>query len=177
MSGCRLPVAGSAPGPRPDGAGGVPLVSRAELNRSEPRSRHPESQVLGARRAEALLAPAPRWAGQTGGTRANPAVYASERHGLAETEHDRLGTCLPGMGGPLSSAETTTLREGQSAPSVATCSSFQRCREPGPRRRRREQVALPAPSQRTQAPRKRACTELMRLSSQSPLHRDCSLRC
>lgn len=82
-------MSGSAPGPRPGGAGGVPLVSRAEPSRSAPRGRYSESRDLRARRAEALLAPSTRWDRQTGGTRADPAVYAPERHGLAETEPSR----------------------------------------------------------------------------------------
>lgn len=180
VSGCRPPVSGSAPGPRPGGAGGVPLVSRGEQSRSEPRGQHSD---LRAGRAEALLAPSTplgqahrRDAGKPGGLR-------PERRGLAETEPSRglaARRHLRARDGwcPIP-AGTTTLREGRSVPSAATCSSFQGRRGPGPRRRRRrrEQVALPAPSRRTQASRKRADTELMRLSSQSPIHRDCSLHC
>lgn len=178
MSSCRLPASGSAPGPRPGGAGGVPLVSRAEPSRSASWGRHPESQDLGARRAEALLAPAPRWAGQTGGTRANPAVYAPRGAGWQRRRTTASAPACPGWVvpdprlKPRLSGRADQPRLWPPAAAFSAAVSRGRARGGGSRWH-----CQPLPNACRQASRKRACTELMRLSSKSSLHRDCSLRC
>lgn len=169
VSGCRPPVSASTPGPAR--AGREASLSLAEANRAA-QSRGVDIQICGLGGQRRCWPPAPHWGRHTGGMRANPAGCGQTRRsapGEARAGRDRA------EGGARSPAGATALRGGRSVPSAATCSSFQGRRGPGPRRRRRERVALPAPSQRTQASRKRAGTELMRLSSQSPIHRDCLL--
>lgn len=142
VGGCRLPVSESVLGPRPGGAGGVPLVSRAE----------PEPEPLSAAGSAFRVARPAGWAGR-GAAGPQHRTGAGRPAGRGQTRRSttrrgtgwqrpsraagwpRAGTCLPGTGGPPSPAERTTLREGRSAPPAAIYSSFQRRREPGPRRR------------------------------------------
>lgn len=83
VSGCRLSVSGWA--------GREASLSLAEPNRAGQRRGLGIQcrRICGLGGQRRCWPPAPHWGGQTGGTRPNLAVYAPERHGLAETEPRR----------------------------------------------------------------------------------------